>query len=625
MKRLIAALLAGGMLASLGAPALAAEQPQHTVEQTIRLLGVMNGDENGDMNLEGLVTRAQFAKMMTAASSYKDSVGQVSGVSPFRDVTRDHWAAGYVKLAADNGWVNGYTDGTFRPNENIRTEECAAALLRLLGYGPADLTGAYPGAQLSKFRALGLADGVSRGQGEYLTRSDCMQIFYNLMEAKTKEGQYYGAVLGYQMGQDGKLDYAGLISGNMEGPFIAEADGLRLPFEGNITVYLNGAKAGLEDVQAYDVYYYNANLKTAWVYHNRVTGLYTAAAPGTAAPTSVTVAGNQYGVSSSQASYALSDMGQFSIGDTVTLLLGLDGQVAGVQRAETAAGQHYGVVVSTSSQTYQDAAGQSRTRNMAKISCTDGAVMEFDSGATKFSAGDLVYAAVEEGKTALKGLAGKSLSGAVSSDGKRIGQLTLAEGVQIIDSDKDGQTKVIYPSRLAGASLKSADVRYYALDASGRVSHLILNDATGDLGSYGVITSASEVDQTIVDPNTGAQSWTISGTYKTLIRGAEGVVSGNKLYNVKVGPAQFTYDDDRAVKSMRNLPEVRLTSLSQLYAMAGNQRYRLADDVQVYIRTNRTYDQSNVSAVSSGYNLTGYYDQGGAAGGLIRVIIATKQ
>ena len=110
--------------------------------------------------------------------------------------------------------------------------------------------------------------------------------------------------------------------------------------------------------------------------------------------------------------------------------------------------------------------------------------------------------------------------------------------------------------------------------ASGLVSNLFLNNATGDLGSYGVITSASEIDQTIVDPGTGAQSWTISGTYKTLIRGVEGVVSGNKLYNVKIGPAQFTYDDDHAVKSMRNLPEVRLTALSELYAMAGNQRYQ---------------------------------------------------
>lgn len=625
MKRFIAALAACGMLAGLGAPALAASQPQPTVEQTIRLLGVMNGDEKGEMNLGGLVTRAQFAKMMIAVSSFKDSVGQVSGVSPFRDVSRDHWAAGYVKLAADQGWVNGYADGTFRPGENIRTEEAAAALLRLLGYGSADLTGAYPGAQLAKYRALGLADGVDAAQGQYLTRGQCMQIFYNLLESKTKEGQYYGATLGYQVGQDGKLDYASLISGKMEGPYITVSGALDLPFDGQVTVYRNGASAQLEEAQAYDVYYYNKNLKTVWLYHNRVTGLYTAASPGTAAPTAVTVAGNQYAIGSSEAAYLLSNMGQFSIGDTVTLLLGLDGQIAGVQRAETVSGEHYGVVVSTSSQTYQDAAGQSHTRNMAKISCTDGAVMEFDSGSTKFSAGDLVHAVAEDGKTTLKGLVGKSLSGGVSSDGKRIGQLTLAEDVQIIDSDKDGQTKVIYPSRLAGASLKTTDVRFYGTDASGRVSHLILNNATGDLGSYGVITSVSEVDQTMVDPTTGSQSWTLSGTYKTLIRGVEGVVSGSKLYNVKAGPAQFTYDDDHAMKSMRNLPEVRLTSLTPLTATAGSQRYKLADDVQVYIRTNRTYDQSDVSAVSQGYNLLGYYDQGGAAGGRIRVIIATKQ
>ena len=67
MKRFIAALAACGMLAGLGVPSLAASQPQATVEQTIRLLGVMNGDEKGEMNLGGLVTRAQFAKMMIPA------------------------------------------------------------------------------------------------------------------------------------------------------------------------------------------------------------------------------------------------------------------------------------------------------------------------------------------------------------------------------------------------------------------------------------------------------------------------------------------------------------------------------------------------------------------------------
>ena len=246
MKKTISALLACCMLLGpLALPAQAASAPsQQMVEQTIRMMGIITGDEKGDMNLSGLVTRAQFAKMMVAASSHKDTVGSAMGVSPFRDVTYQHWAAGYVKVAVDNGWVNGYMDGTFRPDNSITTEEAAAALLRMLGYTSADLTGSYPAAQLAKYQALGLGDNVTKGQGQYLTRGDCVNIFYNLMEAKTKEGQYYGATLGYPVSEAGVLDYAQLVSDGMEGPYITETGSLNLPFSGdNITVYRNGASA----------------------------------------------------------------------------------------------------------------------------------------------------------------------------------------------------------------------------------------------------------------------------------------------------------------------------------------------------------------------------------------------
>ena len=101
MKKTISALLACCMLLGpLALPAQAASAPsQQMVEQTIRMMGIITGDEKGDMNLSGLVTRAQFAKMMVAASSHKDTVGSAMGVSPFRDVTYQHWAAGYVKVA----------------------------------------------------------------------------------------------------------------------------------------------------------------------------------------------------------------------------------------------------------------------------------------------------------------------------------------------------------------------------------------------------------------------------------------------------------------------------------------------------------------------------------------------
>lgn len=622
MKKTISALLACCMLLGpLALPARAASAPsQQMVEQTIRMMGIITGDEKGDMNLSGLVTRAQFAKMMVAASSHKDTVGSAMGVSPFRDVTYQHWAAGYVKVAVDNGWVNGYMDGTFRPDNSITTEEAAAALLRMLGYTSADLTGSYPAAQLAKYQALGLGDNVTKGQGQYLTRGDCMNIFYNLMEAKTKEGQYYGATLGYPVSEAGVLDYAQLVSDGMEGPYITETGSLNLPFSGdNITVYRNGASASLASAAAYDVYYYNENLRTVWIYHNRATGIYTAASPGTAAPTAVTVGGNQYTVSSSDAAYQLSDMGAFSIGDTVTLLLGVNGEVVGVQSAEVANGEVYGVVTGIETQTYQTSTGKSETRQMVQVACTDGITRQLDSGGVDFKEGALVYANYEDGTAVAKSLSSKRLSGKVSSDGKRIGELEVAEDVQIIDSDEDGAIKVIYPSRLASAELENTDVRFYALDSTGAISHLILNDATGDLGAYGIITSAEEIDE-----DYGNGNWTLSGTYEYLLNGQQGVVTGSTIYNVKNGPAVFYYDDDGQVRSMKNLPEITITSVSDLSVMAGNQKYLVADEVQVYIKDGSHYDATNLSAVSQGYTLKGYYDQSGSAGGRVRIVIATR-
>ena len=84
---------------------------------TVRALGIMKGDTNGNMNLDSNVTRAQFATMLTAASSYKNSIStEGSGYSLFRDVKSSHWASEYIRLALEKGWMVGYTDGTFRPD-----------------------------------------------------------------------------------------------------------------------------------------------------------------------------------------------------------------------------------------------------------------------------------------------------------------------------------------------------------------------------------------------------------------------------------------------------------------------------------------------------------------------------
>ena len=291
-KRLLSLLAALALVLSLAVPAaLAADED--TMLETVRVLGILSGDENGNLNLSASVTRAEFVKMMTAASTYKDSVGS-STASLFTDVKSGHWATGYIKLAVEQGWVTGYVDGSFRPDSTITLEEACTALLRLLGYDSGSLAGSFPDAQLSKSRSIGLLDDLSAVQGQTLTRQDCVTLFYNLLTCQNSAGTVYGTTLGYTV-TNGEVDYATLVSNDTKGPYVSTGSSIALPFgTDNITVYRNGSKSDLSALKQYDVYYYNENLRTVWIYSDRVTGTLTAVSPSRTAPTSVTVAGTSY-------------------------------------------------------------------------------------------------------------------------------------------------------------------------------------------------------------------------------------------------------------------------------------------------------------------------------------------
>ena len=338
MKKITSFLLALCLAIGFSMPTAHATSSSATsAQQIVQALGIITGDESGNLNLSNYVTRAEFAKMMIAASTYKDTISSNAKSSPFKDVKYTHWAASYVQAAVTAGWLTGYTDGTYKPDNNVKLEEAVSAVLKMLGYTSSDFTGSFPEAQLAKYSALGLNTGISKTQGQVLTRQDCINLFYNLMSSKTKSGSYYATTLGYTVNSSGELDYSSLVLANMEGPFIVESSSWSsdLPFTASTaTVYKNGSASTISAVSNYDVYYYNAGMRTVWVYRNQVSGVYTAASPSTAAPTSVTVAGNTYSITSSLASYALSDMGSFGIGDSVTLLLGMNGDVVGIVSAD---------------------------------------------------------------------------------------------------------------------------------------------------------------------------------------------------------------------------------------------------------------------------------------------------
>lgn len=620
MRKKLSALLAAALAVSmLTLPAGAVSQS--TALETIQALGILAGDSQGNLNLSSAVTRAEFVTMMTAASSYKDTVGSGYGVSLFKDVKSSHWASEYIRLAVEQNWMTGYTDGTFRPGRTITLEEACTALLRLLGYDASSLAGSFPTAQLSKAGAVGLLDDVTAKQGQTLTRQDCVTLFYHLLLAETKAGAVYGTTLGYTV-KNNEVDYAAVVSADTKGPYVADnSGGLTLPFTPT-AVYVDGALSDQSQVKQYDVYYYNAGLRTVWVYTDRATGTLTDLSPSKTAPTSATVAGVTYSIGSSTASYKLSSQGQFSQGDVVTVLLGMDGDIVDVVSAQNSETTYYGVVIASTKAASSSSTSSSSTTSaqaQTQVACSDGTVRTFYHSGGAQSVGKLVSVAVTQSGTTLSAISRRSLSGTVNSAGTRFAGYSFADNVEILDTDGDGGYARIYPSRLAGYSLTDDDVLFYSLDSTGSIDCLILDEATGDTYTYAFVTQATSK----TDGNS------LSGSYTYLQNGQSHSVSGQQTYSVKVGGARLTFSDNGSLKGMRQLSSVNLTGLTSLTATAGSSKYALAEDVMVLLRDSgqQGYYPTTLSAVNStDYSLVGWYDnQGASAGGRIRILVATKK
>ena len=614
-KRVLSALLAAALTLSLACPALAVTS-RDDAAQALAALDIMTGDENGDLNLSAPVTRAEFVKMLMAASPI--SVGDVTYVSPYPDVPASHWAAPYVEAAVTVGYVTGYLDGTFRPANTITLAEGVVMALRLLGYSNEDFSGSFPAGQMSMYKTLDLDEGIAIGQNDTMKRQDAMYLFYNLLTAPTKTtGQpYLSSVLGYGLTPEGEVDTLALLNGTMDGPVVVGESGWRdkIPFDlSTARVTRNGAASTAEALSDHDVVYFSKNMKALWVYTNRVTGPIQAITPASA-PTSVTVAGKSYAIETSSAAFALSDLGSFEVGDPVTLLLGRDGKVAAAVAPGTAADTSFcGVVISNVPQQYTDKYGNDYTAASVTVLATDGNTYTCSTDRTSVRTGTLVQVTTTAGGAEVKNLSTASLSGRVSSDGARLGGRDFAADVEILDVYGDHGVRV-YPQRLAGMELTDGMVRYYLLDGSGDISRLILNDATGDMHTYGVITSVSEVNV--------PGSMTTAGTYVYDVAGAVHTLTGSTVYNVENGPFLLKTDGGE-IDRFANLTEVKLTSVEGTTAYAGNRQYAIWDDALVYEVRDNEYYPTSLALVSGGdYTLTGWYDKDQTDGGRIRVILA---
>ena len=527
-KRILALLLAVCVACSmLILPASASGS--NTAVQTAVTLGGLTSDQTA--NLAAPLTRGALTKLMVAFSAYRESAKtQGSTGTLFSDVSSGSAYAPYVRIAVQQGWISGYTDGSFRPDNAVTLEEACTAVLKLLGYDVTTLSGTFPAAQLNKANELGLRDNLTKTQGEGVTLEDGAVLLYNALTATTAEGKVYASSLGFTV-NNGVVDVSSILLSNVKGPFVAGL-GTQLPFAPT-AVYRNDTVTTDATLNAYDVYYYNETARTVWIYTRKAAGRITAVAPSANAPTSVTVAGTEYTIASSSVAAQLSALNGGGVGQVVTLLLGMNDEAVSVLTGDAANEVFYGVVQTTSRSLVENSGPD--VQQTVAVACTDGVTRSVNVDKQfNYPAGKLVAITVDENGESIQSLETKSTSGTVNAEGTALDNTALASNVEILDTTSEGLAGAVRPSRLSGVTLSGTDVKYYTTNEKGEIDRLILSDVTGDLWEYAALD--------------GIQAATDYAGSKIDEKINEKVSSSSSTSSSLAGMTTTTEDDDQKAK-----------------------------------------------------------------------------
>ena len=229
-------------------------------QQVVKLTGIME-----ITSFRESVTRADFAKMLVKASSYRENL-PTSNVSVYADVPATDPNAVYIRIAAREGWMSGSLGGKFKPEDPVLYKDAVKAILTMLGYTDEDFTGDLVSSRISKFNYLELNEDVSR-----------MNIFYNLLKANKKDSnEIYGKILDCELNSDGEINPITILDDARKGPILVHKNfsvSQSVPFDTeDANVFLNGVASTLSAVRSaqqqagFAVLYYNVKSKTIWAY-----------------------------------------------------------------------------------------------------------------------------------------------------------------------------------------------------------------------------------------------------------------------------------------------------------------------------------------------------------------------
>ncbi|KXG76956.1 Surface layer protein [Fervidicola ferrireducens] len=167
---------------------------KNTKDAVMRLaaFGIVNGMEDGKYHPDEKVTREQFAKLLVTALGMESAAKAGAGHVSFKDVAPSRWSAGYISVAAGQGLIKGYPDGTFKPDKEVSYAEAITMLVRALGYKDEFLPGKWPGNYLAKAAEKEVTKYVKfTDVNGFANRGECAILVNNTLDAKVVKVDTY--------------------------------------------------------------------------------------------------------------------------------------------------------------------------------------------------------------------------------------------------------------------------------------------------------------------------------------------------------------------------------------------------------------------------------------------------
>lgn len=239
MKKLCLVALSITLAVVLACPALATSSEEEIAAEYLKEQGILEGDQNGDMNLASGLTRAQLAAVLTRLNGNQEHVQaeQEFYISQCKFPDVPAWARLYVGYCYFNSLMVGYDTGVFGADDGVTPAAACTVVLRYMDLP--DIQWDYNTAcQTALDQGLTTAEAVAKTE---ITRGDLAIMLYRALGNTDFEGSTVTE------------EPEGTISRNADGSINLPADGSQyVPQEGDVIRCDDGTNYTITDVSRWD-------------------------------------------------------------------------------------------------------------------------------------------------------------------------------------------------------------------------------------------------------------------------------------------------------------------------------------------------------------------------------------